>query len=223
MAEPTPAAPTATVTEEAPPSTKEAVESEGRYSIFAMLKVKDPMAFAASFTELHADLEQADAIVYLLAQGQDQKDLVVAHIIGRSQEKLESFVDLQKSKPDSPFAGVTEFFVTLDDAYEVPNPWPAQTTYSVFLRFKVKDYDKWRASFDKNGEVRAAAGIIGYGIHHSINDKRVIVHYLASSTDLVRQLMKMPEITKLMQDEGVQGKPKLLYTTNIRVQRLPGK
>ena len=218
-----PPAPTATEAEQAPPDTKLAVQGEGSHSIFAVLKVKDPKAFAESFTGLHAELEKADAIAYLLSQGQDQKDLVIAHIIGRSGEKLGTFLELQKAKPDGLFAGASEFFVTLDDAYEVPSPWPEQTTYSVFLRFKVKDYDKWRASFDKNGEVRAASGVIGYGIHHSINDDRVIVHYLAKSTDLVRQLVTMPEITKLMKDQGIQGKPKPLYTTNIRAQSLPAK
>jgi hypothetical protein len=209
--------------EEAPPDTKLTVQGEASHSIFAVLKVKDPKAFAASFTALHADLEKADAIAYLLSQGQDQTDVVIAHIIGRSGEKLGTFLELQKAKPDGLFAKATEFFVTVDDAYELPSPWPEQTTYSVFLRFKVKDYDKWRASFDKNGEVRAASGVIGYGIHHSINDERVIVHYLAKSTDLVRQLVTMPEITKLMKDQGIQGKPKPLYTTNIAALRLPAK
>ena len=221
--EPTPA-PTATQAEAAPPpDTKLAVQGEGSHSLFAVLKVKDPKAFAASFTGLHAELEKADAIAYLLSQGQDQTDVVIAHIIGRSGEKLGTFLELQKAKPDGLFAGASEFFVTLDDAYEVPSPWPEQTTYSVFLRFKVKDYDKWRASFDKNGEVRAASGVIGYGIHHSLADERVIVRYLATSTDLLRQIATMPEIKKLMKEQGVQGAIKPFYATDIRAQSWAAK
>src|SRR6187549_3819851 len=87
--EPTPAAEPPAATEadqEAPTDTKLAVQGEASHSIFAVLKVKDPKAFAASFTALHADLEKADAIAYLLSQGQDQTDVVIAHIIGRSGE-----------------------------------------------------------------------------------------------------------------------------------------
>jgi len=223
--EPTPAATAAAPAQEehaAPADAKHAVESEASHSVFAVLKVKDPKAFATSLDGLRADLEKAGAIAYVVSQGQDQTDIVVAHIIGRSGEKLRAFVETEKAKKDSLFAKADELFVALDDAYQVPSPWPEQKTFSVFIRFKVKDYAAWRANFDRNGEVRAASGVIGYGIHHSLADERVIVHYLAKSTDLLRQIAGMPEITKLMKEQGM-GSPKPFYATNIRVQSLPAK
>jgi hypothetical protein len=223
--EPTPAAtaPAAAQDEHAAPAdSKHTAESEATHSIFAVLKVKDPKAFATSLDGLGADLEKASAIAYVVSQGQDQTDIVIAHIVGRSGEKLSAFVEAEKAKPDGLFAKANEFFVAKDDAYQVPSPWP-EKTFSVFLRFKVKDYDAWRAHFDQNGEVRAASGVIGYGIHHSLADERVIVHYLAKSTDFLRQIATMPEVTKAMKAQGVQGNPKPFYATDIRAQKLPAK
>jgi hypothetical protein len=224
---PEPAA-TATATptpqaEQAPPAeAKQTIESGGTQSVFAVLKLKEPKAFAASLGAMRGDLQNASVIAYVVSQGQDQTDLVIVHIVGRSVEKLKAFVEVEKAKSGGLFANANEFFVAQDDAYQVPSPWPEQQTFDVFLRFKVKDYDAWRAHFDSNGEVRAASGIIGYGIHRSLADERVIVHYLAKSTDLLRQIASMPEITKLMKDQGM-GNPKPFYTANIAAQSLPAK
>jgi hypothetical protein len=207
----------------APAQAKRTVESGGTQSIFAVLKVKEPKAFVASLEGMHAELEKASAVAYVVSQGQDQTDTVIAHIVGRSRDKLKAFVDAEKAKPGGLFATASEFFVAQDDAYQVPSPWPEQKTFDVFLRFKVKDYEAWRAHFDRNGEVRAASGVIGYGIHHSLADERVIVHYLAKSTDFLRQIASMPEITKLMKDQGIQGTPKPFYATNIVARSLPAK
>jgi hypothetical protein len=187
------------------------------------MKVKEPKAFTASLAGMRADLEKASAFAYVVSQGQDQTDIVITHIVGRSGDKLKAFVEAEKAKTGGLFSKADEFFVAQDDAYQVPNPWPEQKTYDVFLRFKVKDYEAWRTHFDRNGEVRAASGVIGYGIHHSLADERVIVHYLAKSTDLLRQIVSMPEVTKVMKEQGVQGSPKPFYATNIVAQNLAAK
>jgi hypothetical protein len=215
--------PAAAQNEQATAAEAKPAEGGGSHSIFAILKVKEPKAFAASIDGLRPDLEKAGATAYVLSQGQDQTDVVIAHIVGRSGEKFKAFVEAEKAKPQGVFAKADEFFVARDDAYQVPNPWPEQKTFDVFLRFKVKDYEGWRAHFDQNGEVRAASGVIGYGIHHSLVDERVIVHYLAKSTDLLRQIAGMPEVTKLMKETGVQGKLKPFYATNIVAQSLTAK
>jgi hypothetical protein len=194
---------------------KPTAESGGTQSIFALLKIKEPKAFVASLDGLRAELEKASAFAYVVSQGQDQTETVIVHIVGRSGEKLSAFVAAEKAKAGGLFATASEFFVAQDDAYQVPSPWPERQTFDMFLRFKVKDYETWRAHFDRNGEVRAASGVIGYGIHRSLADERVIVHYLAKSTDLLRQIATLPEITKLMKDQGIQGGPKPFYATNI--------
>ena len=232
--EPTPAATTSAAAQTAPASSaqteqaapaeaKSPSESGGTHSIFAILKVKEPKAFAAGLDGMRPDLEKASATAYVVSQGQDQTDIVIAHIVGRSGEKFKAFVEAEKAKPQGLFAKADEFFVAKDDAYQVPNPWPEQKTYDVFLRFKVKDFEAWRSHFDQNGEVRAASGVIGYGIHHSLADERVIVHYLAKSTDLLRQIASMPEVTKAMKAQGIQGSPKPFYATNIVAQSLKSK
>jgi len=216
--------PSAPATEEhaAPADANHTVANEATQSVFAVLKVKDPKAFVASLDSLKPELEKAAVVAYVVSRGQDQTDTVIAHLIGRSGEKLKAFVEAEKAKADGPFVKASELFVAKDDAYQVPSPWPEQETFSVFIRFKAKDYDAWRADFDRNGEIRAAAGVIGYGIHHSLSDDRVIVHYLTKSTDLLRQIAAMPEITKLMKERGM-GSPKPFYAANIRAQKLPAK
>ncbi|HKO53456.1 MAG TPA: hypothetical protein VJV79_37360 [Polyangiaceae bacterium] len=223
-AEAAPAAPSAGQDPPAAPAdAKQTVESGGTHSIFAILKVKEPKAVAVSIDGMRPDLEKASAIAYVLSQGQDQTEMVILHIVGRSNEKLSAWVDAEKAKAGGLFATASELFVARDDAYQVPNPWPEQKTYDVFLRFKVKDYEAWRTQFDRNGEVRAASGVIGYGVHRSLVDERVIVHYLAKSTDLLRQIASMPEIAKLMKNQGIQGSPKPFYATNIVAQSFSTK
>ncbi|HEY6080483.1 MAG TPA: hypothetical protein VIW29_16835 [Polyangiaceae bacterium] len=193
--------------------------TDANFSVFALLKIKDTKAFTASLDALHADLEKASVIAYVVSQGQDQADTVIAHLMGKSGDKLSAFVEAEKAKKDSVFAKASEFFVAQDDGYQTPSPWPTEKTYSVFLRFKPKDYKAWRETFDKNGEVRSASGIIGYGIHHSLVDQRVIVHYIAKSTDLLRQITTMPEVKKAMKEQGM-GSPKPFYATNISATKI---
>ena len=225
-AEPAPAESARAAAQDEPPAPADAKATDakgGTYSVFALLKVKDSKAFAASLEGQRADLEKASVVAYVISQGQDQTDVVIAHIVGRSSEKLSAFVETEKAKPAGLFAKASELFVAQDDAYQVPSPWPEEKTFDMFLRFKVKDPEAWRAHFDQNGEVRAAAGVIGYGIHHSLSDQRMIVHYLAKSTDLLRQIASMPEVTRAMKAQGVEGKPKPFYATNIAAKSLTAK
>lgn len=203
------------------PGVEQLAAAEGTHSAFAVLKVKDAEQFAASLDRVHPDLERAGAIAYVVSQGLDQRDVVITHIVGRSGAKLKAFIDGQKASPESPLAKADELFVASDDAYDVPNPWPAERTFSVFLRFKVKDFDKWYSTFDKNGELRAPAGVIGYGVHRAVEDERVVVHYLAKSTDVLRQLADQPEFKRAQKAQGVQGNPKPFFAIDIRAQKLP--
>ena len=203
----------------APADTKQTAESEATQSIFAVLKVKEPKAFIVSLDALRPDLEKAGVLAYVVSQGQDKTDTVIVHLKGRSGEKLKAFFDAEKAKAGGLFAKATEFFIAQDDAYQVPSPWPQEQTFSVFIRFKIKDFEAWRTNFDKNGELRAATGVLGYGIHHSLVDQRVIVHYLAKSVDFLRQVAAMPEVVKLMKEQGMAG-VKPFYATNIHAQSL---
>ena len=46
---------------------------------------------------------------------------------------------------------------------------------------------------------------------------------MAKSTDLLRQIASMPEITKLMKDQGIQSSPKPFYAANIVAQNVAAK
>src|SRR4051812_32145835 len=133
----------------APVEAKPTVASGGTHSVFALLKVKDGKAFAAGLDAQRADLEKASVIAYVVSQGQDQTDVIITHLVGRSSDKLSAFVAAEKAKPSGLFSTASEFFVAQDDAYLIPSPWPEQKTFDVFLRFKVKDQEAWRAHFDQ--------------------------------------------------------------------------
>lgn len=85
---------------------------------------------------------------------------------------------------------------------------------AVIIQHEVKDYAAWKVAFDRHGEARAEAGIIGHAVNRSVASPNVVVVYLqAESADALRAFTSSPDLKETMQAAGVVGAPSKSFVT----------
>ena len=77
----------------------------------------------------------------------------------------------------------------------------------------VKDYDKWKKVFDAEGmDTRKANGFYERGIARGIDEPNTVALLLVvTDAEKYKARMNSPELKKIMEDAGVEGKPEV-YT-----------
>ena len=81
---------------------------------------------------------------------------------------------------------------------------------SVILQFPVKDFNKWKATFDANSEVRRAAGSQGYMVFQQAeNPNQVVILQHWDSQENMERFVTSPELRALQQQAGVLAPPQV--------------
>ena len=80
----------------------------------------------------------------------------------------------------------------------------------LLVRYKVEDYDKWKAVFDSMAEARAAAGSLKGHVFQDADDPLSIT-VLIKFEDLERMqdYMNAPELQEAMKSAGVVSPPEI--------------
>jgi hypothetical protein len=79
---------------------------------------------------------------------------------------------------------------------------------------KVKDFTKWKASYDEHDSMRLVNGIHSYVIGRGLNDPNmVLVAVKADDMDKAKAFAKDPSLKKAMQKGGVIGAPSISFNT----------
>ena len=82
----------------------------------------------------------------------------------------------------------------------------------LIIRHEVHDYASWKQAFDRHGEGRAKAGVMGHAVSRSARNPNVVVVYLqAASLEALRALAAESELKAVMQAAGVVGAPELSF------------
>jgi len=98
---------------------------------------------------------------------------------------------------------------------------PASTTTTVpanvmVVVHKVKDYEKWQASFDAHDSMKMASGIHNYVVGRAAQDPNTLV--VATMVDDVakaKEFAKSASLKEAMQKSGVVGAPMIKYYTLV--------
>ena len=97
---------------------------------------------------------------------------------------------------------------------------PASTSANILIaRHKVKDYEKWKASYDAHDSLRQVNGIHSFVIGRGTGDPNMIL--VATKVDDVakaKEFSKSAHLKEAMQKGGVVGTPKMMLT-NVPVLR----
>lgn len=83
---------------------------------------------------------------------------------------------------------------------------------------KVENYEKWRAIFDADAQVRADAGVKNVRVCRSAEDmNEIYVLFDADNPEAVKEEMSTPDMQEKMQAAGVLSEPtmKLLIDTDM--------
>lgn len=92
-------------------------------------------------------------------------------------------------------------------------PTPASTIvttpqYMMVVRHKVKDFNKWLATYDANDSLRLANGVHSYVIGQSLKDSNTIqVSLKVDDINKGKSFAKDPALKQAMQKSGVTGTP----------------
>jgi hypothetical protein len=81
---------------------------------------------------------------------------------------------------------------------------------------KVKDFDKWKASYDMHDSLRTAGGVHSYVIGRGAQDpSMVIVATKVDDMQKAKAFAKDPALKKAMQQGGVVGAPTIKFITMV--------
>ena len=88
-------------------------------------------------------------------------------------------------------------------------------TYVLAIQ-KVRDYDKWKPVFDKNGTIRKAKGSMGASILRNVNDPNQLVIITEwENLESAKNFTLAKDLKTVMNKAGVISPPELYYLDKI--------
>jgi heme-degrading monooxygenase HmoA len=86
----------------------------------------------------------------------------------------------------------------------------------VFIRNKVKDYDKWKPVFDENRVFRTAGGEKGGRLFRNIDDpSETFIIFKWDTIENARKFTDSDDLKKAMQKAGVTEKPNIYFLEEV--------
>ncbi|HYK46310.1 MAG TPA: hypothetical protein VEV83_14125 [Parafilimonas sp.] len=84
----------------------------------------------------------------------------------------------------------------------------------MIAKHKVKDFAKWKASYDEHDSLRIASGVHSYVIGRGLQDSNtVLVALKVDDMDKAKAFAKDPSLKQAMQKGGVMGTPSFSFVT----------
>ena len=86
----------------------------------------------------------------------------------------------------------------------------------MLIRHKIKDYNKWKPLFDKNGVHRKASGSKGgYLLRNADNSNEIVALFKWDDLTKARQFAQSDELKQAMQEAGVSDKPDVYFLDEV--------
>jgi quinol monooxygenase YgiN len=87
---------------------------------------------------------------------------------------------------------------------------------TIIVRFRVTDFDRWKAVFDRMAATREEHGIAGSSVHRDAEDPNVVVTILrAASLQAARAWGGSEALRSAMAEAGVVGPPEVQYLDDV--------
>ncbi len=86
----------------------------------------------------------------------------------------------------------------------------------VFIRHKVKDYDKWKPVFDEHSVFRTEGGEKGGRLFDNIDDpNETIIIFKWDTIENARKFTESADLKKAMKKAGVADKPGIYFLEEV--------
>ena len=86
----------------------------------------------------------------------------------------------------------------------------------IIIRHKVADFGKWKPEYDNHSATRQAAGLKDILLWRNEDDpNEVIALFESSDLTKARNFANSPDLKEKMEAAGVQGKPDILFLTEV--------
>jgi len=100
-------------------------------------------------------------------------------------------------------------------ATPAPPPPPAKPAFTLLIKHKVANFDKWLASYEAHDSVRMSYGLHNFVVGRGIKDSNTVVVALrVDDTAKAKQFAGAPELKDRMKKAGVTGPTSLMYIVN---------
>ena len=87
---------------------------------------------------------------------------------------------------------------------------------TMIVRFRVADFDRWKAVFDGMAAARRDHGIVGSSVHRDVEDPSVVVTILSAATlDAARAWGGSADLRSAMAKAGVEGIPDVQFLEDV--------
>jgi quinol monooxygenase YgiN len=175
-------------------------------------RVADFAEWKKAFDSHEEARRQAGILRQQIHRGTDDPNLVCVYAAASDRGKLQGFFASDELAARQRAAGILG-----PPSVVLLVPQESRTVHdrklaAAMVTHEVEDYDRWKATFDADGEGRTRAGIVGHGIARSATNPNVVVVYVqADSTAQLRALLGSSELAARMQKAGVRSTPEISY------------
>lgn len=88
---------------------------------------------------------------------------------------------------------------------------------ALLVQLPVADFDRWKAGFDDNENMRRASGIVGHHLNRAEDDPYLVTVYMAvTDVDKAKAFFGSADLKKVMEKVGVTGPPEFTWMTPVR-------
>lgn len=192
-------------------------------SVFVVNHVEDFDAFMKFFEEGAAERSNVGIRGQLLSKLDDGRVLVhfVADDVDRvntalKSERLDSYLN-RKGAP-----GASIVWLAYNEVLIMPVTPPSGQTFSLLVKFPVKDFAAFKRGFEARHAVFAEQSVIAEGLHQSaVDDTVAILHFVGTDRPKLEALPKRPEFSELLSIAGYQGTLEPMVAVDVSRSR-PG-
>jgi quinol monooxygenase YgiN len=87
---------------------------------------------------------------------------------------------------------------------------------TLFVVHEVADFDTWKQAYDDFDAERATMGVTGHGVYRAAdNPNSVTIYHHFENMDAAKSFMASDRLREVMTAAGVQGEPKVWFTTKV--------
>lgn len=149
---------------------------------------------------------------YVIARGVEDSNLVLVAMRMDDVEKAKAMAADPSLKEVMKKAGVVGP-PEIDYIHSVMNDTTAiQQTVRLMVRYKVKDWDAWKNSFDSNKQIRMDAGLTDRVVAYTVGDNHnVTLVFAIADMDKAKAFLASKELKERREKAGVVSTPSIFF------------
>lgn len=90
---------------------------------------------------------------------------------------------------------------------------------TMIIRHRITDFDKWKAAFDQQEQIRRRFKITAHSVHRDADDPNVVTIALRFSMPMFMREFAMSESLHAMEGAGGQEPPEILNADDVEEKR----